>query len=378
MTSIVNILDILFWIIYMLNVPRMLHVMQLESYQNDGMFRWIIKNPKIAFKKGGIQFLITGIVYLLSGIIVVALKDVLKEEYALAAYFARIGVSFLACLVTNIILFIQDHKERKVAKKPLKYTSRAKRLIVYNFFMLVILQVLFRGVLADSYPDNIKQIGNVSFPYVENYSGDTEKYEEDLKTYYECRIVYNAYDDEQYLMIQAVLFSFLIFTLPVNMILSNFLAAPMENAINNHYINKADRKLRKKEYKDLIRIGITGSYGKTSTKFILKTILSEKYNVLATPGSYNTTMGNVRIIREQLMPEHQVFISEMGARKRYDIQEICQFVRPQLGIITSIGPQHLETFKKIENVAKTKGELLKGVTADGVVFLPKDNAHCLE
>ena len=113
-------------------------------------------------------------------------------------------------------------------------------------------------------------------------------------------------------------------------------------------------------------------------KFILKTILSEKYNVLATPGSYNTTMGNVRIIREELKPEHQVYIAEMGARKRFDIQEICQFVNPQIGIITSIGPQHLETFKKIENVAKTKGELLKGVTQDGAVFLPKDNAYCFE
>lgn len=71
-------------------------------------------------------------------------------------------------------------------------------------------------------------------------------------------------------------------------------------------------------------------------------------------------MGNVRVIREQLMPEHQVFISEMGARKKNDIREICEFVRPHIGLITSIGPQHLETFKKIENVAQTKGELLVG------------------
>ncbi len=100
--------------------------------------------------------------------------------------------------------------------------------------------------------------------------------------------------------------------------------------------------------------------------------------MLATPGSYNTSMGNVRVIREQLKPEHEVFISEMGARKRLDIDEICQFVKPQIGLITSIGPQHLETFKKIENVQKTKGELLNGVVQEGSVFLPKDNSYCFD
>lgn len=179
-------------------------------------------------------------------------------------------------------------------------------------------------------------------------------------------------------MSMLLIYSFLIFTIPFNIIIANFLADPTETMINNHYINSAARKLGKKEYNDLIRIGITGSYGKTSTKYILQTILSEKYNVLATPESYNTTMGNVRTIREKLKPEHQVFISEMGARRRYDIQEICNFVRPQIGIITSIGPQHLETFKKIENVVKTKSELLVGLTYDGVAFLPINDKYCKE
>ena len=74
LSVIINILDILFWIIYMFNVPRMLHIAQLESYQNDGMFRWITKNPKLAFKKGGIQFLITGIVYMATGVLMIILK----------------------------------------------------------------------------------------------------------------------------------------------------------------------------------------------------------------------------------------------------------------------------------------------------------------
>lgn len=100
--------------------------------------------------------------------------------------------------------------------------------------------------------------------------------------------------------------------------------------------------------------------------------------MLATPESYNTTMGNVRIIREKLKEEHEVFISEMGARYRKDIEEICNFVKPQIGIITSIGAQHLETFKNIENIVKTKSELLESLPDDGIVFLPNDDSHCLK
>ena len=95
--------------------------------------------------------------------------------------------------------------------------------------------------------------------------------------------------------------------------LSARIAQPMENAINKSYFRDAQKKLQQNP--DLIRIGITGSYGKTSTKFILATLLSEKYNVLATPSSFNTPMGITRVVREQLKDEHQVFIAEMGARQ---------------------------------------------------------------
>jgi len=376
---LINILDIFFWIIYMLNVPRMLHIAQLESYQNDGIFRWVTKNAKQAFKKGAMQFLITGIVYLLSGLLIFILKDKIFENSNsfLTMYLVRIPIVILAFVITNGINIVKDKKERKNAKKPLKYTSRAKRLMFSNFCILAMLQVLFMGVIEGTFPNDIKALNEVQRPYAETYTDD-EKYMEDVKNYVDSKLAYNEYNNRNYLVIQPILFSFLIFTIPVNMIIANWFASPTETWINNRYINKAKKKLSKKEYKDLIRIGITGSYGKTSTKFILKTILEERYNVLATPGSYNTTMGNVRIIREQLKPEHQVFISEMGARKKRDIQEICDFVKPHLGIITSIGAQHLETFKNIETVAKTKAELLNGVTEDGAVFLPKDNSHCLE
>ncbi len=156
--------------------------------------------------------------------------------------------------------------------------------------------------------------------------------------------------------------------------LSACLAAPLEKAINRWYFRDAQKMLLARE--DLKRIGITGSYGKTSTKFILGTILGEKYRVLVTPSSFNTPMGVTRVIREQLRPEHEVFIAEMGARHVGDIREMCDLVRPQTGLLTSVGPQHLETFGSIENVAATKNELIESLPEDGNAYFAADGGWC--
>ena len=152
--------------------------------------------------------------------------------------------------------------------------------------------------------------------------------------------------------------------------IANIILKPVERHINNWYINDAKRIL--KEHPGLIIVGITGSYGKTSTKHFLETILSQKYNVLMTPGSFNTTMGVVRTIREYLKPTHEVFICEMGAKQIGDIKEICDLVHPQYGILTSVAEQHLDTFKNIENVRKTKFELIDSLPQDGCAFLNAD------
>jgi UDP-N-acetylmuramoyl-tripeptide--D-alanyl-D-alanine ligase len=120
-------------------------------------------------------------------------------------------------------------------------------------------------------------------------------------------------------------------------------------------------------------VGITGSYGKTSTKYYLSTILSEKFDVLMTPGSFNTPMGVVKTVRESLRPTHEVFICEMGAKYVGDIKELCQIADPRIGIISSIGAQHLETFGSIENIVSTKLELLDHLAArDGKTILNGD------
>lgn len=151
---------------------------------------------------------------------------------------------------------------------------------------------------------------------------------------------------------------------------SNFILKPVENHINKKFLQRAEDTLS--QMHDLKIIGITGSYGKTSTKHFLYRILSEHYETLMTPGSFNTTLGVVRTINENLKPYHQVFIAEMGAKQTGDIKEICDIVHPLVGIVTAVGPQHLETFGKIENVLKTKFELVDSLPASGFAIINND------
>ncbi len=142
---------------------------------------------------------------------------------------------------------------------------------------------------------------------------------------------------------------------PVLTFAAFYITKPIETAFSKYYINDAKKKI--KGCKNLKIIGVTGSYGKTGTKFIIARILSEKYNVLATPQSFNTPMGVVRTVREKLRAQTEIFVCEMGAKNIGDIKEICDIVNPDMAIITSVGPQHLETFKSVDNVFNTKFEL---------------------
>ena len=160
---------------------------------------------------------------------------------------------------------------------------------------------------------------------------------------------------------------------PLLTVIGNIVNSPIEKANRQYYINDAKKML--KACPDLKVIGITGSYGKTSVKYYLSTVLKAKYNVLMTPESYNTPMGVVKTIREQLRPTHEVFVCEMGARHVGDIKEICDIVFPEYGIITSIGEQHLETFKSIDNIIKTKFELYDAVSDKSKMFLNGDTEN---
>ena len=256
----------------------------------------------------------------------------LRRGFA-AEYLARYGLyaAGFACLLLGgksepaaLMLFvlcssIQDLRNWPLekAKKPLVYTNRVKRMLITNFALTATLLALSLG--------------------------------------------YGLY---------AALPLWFLAT-PLIMLMSNAINAPMEKFINNRYISDARAII--KDMPRLTVIGVTGSYGKTSTKYFLRRLLSPNFNVLMTPESYNTTMGVVKTIRTDLRPFHDVFICEMGARNIGDIKEICGIVSPRIGVLTSIGPQHLESFGSIENVVRTKFELADALPEDGVLFANFDS-----
>lgn len=160
---------------------------------------------------------------------------------------------------------------------------------------------------------------------------------------------------------------------PVIVPLACLLANPIEKLIYNSYKHRAKRELEKHD--NLIKIGITGSYGKTSTKQFLAKLLEDKFNVVATPSSFNTPMGISKTVFAELKDDTQVFIAEMGAKQVGDIKELCQMVKPNFAIITGVVEQHLETFGSLDNIIKTKSELYQSLGADDICVFDISNEN---
>lgn len=138
-------------------------------------------------------------------------------------------------------------------------------------------------------------------------------------------------------------------------------------------INKAKRKIS--GFVNLKVVGITGSFGKSTTKEILADILSKRYKVLKTPANINTAIGIAQLILRELDEKHEVFVVEMGAYKIGEIREICEMVKPKIGIITAINEQHLALFGKIDNTIKAKFELVDSLPKDGLAILNIGDAN---
>ena len=155
--------------------------------------------------------------------------------------------------------------------------------------------------------------------------------------------------------------------------LANVVNIPIEKYVFHYYKKKAMKKLSIMQHMEVI--GITGSYGKTSSKNILNTILGVKYNSFATPKNYNTQYGLILTINQYLDKFEDYFIAEMGAFKKGRIKLLCDMVHPKYGILTSIGTAHLETFGSIKNIQQGKFELIESLPSDGVGILNMDDPN---
>ncbi len=250
--------------------------------------------------------------------------DIIVLVINLINLFLRNNILCYSSLLYLVLFFIENIKLKKEQVKiPLKVTSRVKRL-VGSICILYLLSIV---------------------SYIIN------KYEYNL------------------------IFSLLVSLNFYVVFFANVVNKPIEKCVFLYYKNKAIKKIR--SINNLNVIGITGSYGKTSSKNILNDILSVKYNSIATPLNYNTQYGLILTINNYLDKFNDIFIAEMGAFKMGRIEKLCKLVKPKYGIITSIGTAHLETFGSRENIQKGKFELIESLPSDGVGILNMDDEYQL-
>lgn len=159
----------------------------------------------------------------------------------------------------------------------------------------------------------------------------------------------------------------LIFLSPAFIILAHLTFLPLDFYFKSFLLNQAKEKLA--GLRNLKIIAITGSYGKTSAKDILYTLLWKKFRVVKTPKSYNTPIGLAQTILDYLKPNSEIFIAEIGAYKKGEIRELSQLLNPAIGVITAVGPQHLERFGSLENIAEAKFELAENLKKGGLAIL---------
>jgi UDP-N-acetylmuramoyl-tripeptide--D-alanyl-D-alanine ligase len=157
-------------------------------------------------------------------------------------------------------------------------------------------------------------------------------------------------------------------------IVANLALAPYQRHVNAGFVRQARATLAAVAPQV---VGITGSYGKTTAKVCIGTVLAQREPTLITPASFNSFLGVVRTINEHLQPEHKRFVVEMGMYRAGDIAELCELVRPQVGVITAIGPAHLERMGSIEAIQAAKAELAEGLPAGGALIVNGDDPRCV-
>ena len=293
-----------------------LHSLQQDDYSNLRFARWLGASPG----------------RLLHGRLALIYVGGAVAQVALSAASLPLLAPMLASVVA-IVATIAAPKQPP-SKKPLVYTGRARRLLIVSAAVAALVFAL--GFLVISRLAGTFGLAATAGPGL------------------------------------AVLIMSLIsvHAAPLVSMLANLCLFPVQASINLMYRIRARRKLDR--VKPLV-IGITGSYGKTSTKYFTEALMESRYRVLKTRASFNTILGICRAVNEELGPEHQAFIVEMGAYRRGEVRDMARLVRPKIGVLPAIGPQHLERFGSIETIETAKFELLQALPADGIAVVNNDD-----
>ena len=281
---------------------KLMQIIQISGYHMRGYFDWL--------KDTRAKHIVRLAMLTLLSTMAILVTNVIFDPYV--EYLSYLG--FLLYFVFSVIFITKIY--RAPQKTPLKMTHRMNRYMVLFYILSLILSF---GLVA------------LSSQFLDIYG-------------------YGA------IALTPIM-------LPLLVPFVHWIMKPTEKAINRSYVKKSKEKLS--ETPNLIKIGITGSFGKTSTKNFLNTLLSEKYSVCVTPANFNTPMGITKTVLQCLAPLHQVLIAEMGARQVGDIKELCEIVEPQYGIVTAVGEQHMATFQSIDNIRRTKAELAEYLAQNG-------------
>jgi UDP-N-acetylmuramoyl-tripeptide--D-alanyl-D-alanine ligase len=180
-----------------------------------------------------------------------------------------------------------------------------------------------------------------------------------------------------FLYFSKILWLIVIFTLATPLVQLGVLCLiiPIEWCLRHFIYTQARSKINQYKKQGLVVVGITGSYGKSTTKYFANHILSSFFNILTTAGSINTPLGLSRIILSKLQPSHQVLIVEMGAYRKGEIAELSAITRPDIAIITGISDQHIELFGGQQNIIEAKSELLNALPAQGLAIINASSQH---
>ena len=285
--------------LFCLTASSMPAIMQQSGYSGEGFLEWYYERGNMILSRHALLalciFLLTGLFNLCFSFLGVAWANLIS----------------LAPFAGMCILF--RFSDRRALKVPVKRTGRIMRVCGVYWFLLT--AVIF-GVCV-GFTFGAREITGLA-----NYF--------------------------RYVIIAAVPLFF-----PALFALANNIVKIYDVPRNKRFEKKAAKLLAESK---CIKVGITGSFGKTSVKNMAAAILSEKYKVIATNASFNTPIGIARTVHEVGL-DGDIFLAEMGARRVGDIQELCKMVKPEYGVITGICAQHLETFGSIDNIIREKGVL---------------------
>lgn len=296
---------------------KLLGILQSSGYSGKKLFAWARKKDNAAIKRQVFLFMLCAL-----SCAIFALCFSFAKEYAAI-------ISLAPCILFFVLYVVADKKA--ALRSPATFTPRLKRLYVVLFLLTAIAAYIFITLL--NFADFVW--GNQMFGIL------------------------------RYLPLTV----FPLLSLPL-VAAANLICKIYEIPKNKSYVRAAKNKL---SASDIKIVGITGSYGKTSTKQILSGILCKKFRVLSTPRSHNTPLGLALTVNSANLEDYDIFIAEMGARNVGDIAELCELCPPDYSIVTGICPQHLESFKTEENIVKAKGEILAATKCKAVIA-----ADCFE